>query len=715
MNCLRSVFRRFRHALAWDRWRVRRELPAGFRLRRYVALNGAGAVVAMCGLCVAIAEIVVVRWRPPCSGVVVPVGLTSLFWTFLHFASRSRIHRVPLPRRTRSGCLWRTLYWTAVVAVALATAGKDFVPAVFVFAALYVFRAAFAPKKTSGAETYVVTDTGRVFAGVVRPVALLWALYVVSIPLRPLDVRHPPRELVAEWLYDENGCLRKPLFFELESLAESPDTEEGISNLLSRVGDPPPERIRLVVGMSKLQSPKTGVAMDDLSTNVVDAAFAALHFGSDVSAKIAAVRDLVSAAESRRDVQTEAFAILDGSVNSKAQKFSLMPQYAGVLNSLQWNLAAAADSGNVEMFSDAMRLVEGVRDAMSGLRGGLLATLVSMLCERIQVSHVIRFSERTDVPGSAFAAEAARIAGRPVPEHARRMVQAIADDLAWDHLLFTKRDWEECGCWVLFGMPDPEEFANGASFGPIRRAFGGAMMTAFGTDFRSYRALEEELVEWNVADAAARLDPSFESAVRPGGMSPCRKLLRRGGYYRVKTEDAFNALEPFVAFEARARYADAMGAVQQAVLLLARFRREYGCDPVDLEGASAALGVDMPDPKSDFVELQYWKLPPESGKCPDGGSAYAIALVCKPHAPAWFRSARRGRDRAWLVIRNPAFPGTRPYRIYEYDASVRGKAVIPPTLAGFLPSVSDIRFLSVSGPEGVAEAERRLKDAGWSL
>lgn len=715
----RSFVKRLLHFLAWDDWRIRSDLPAGYRLRRYIAWNGVGAMMALWVL------VGLVLWQLdscPVPGTVVPfIVFCVLSWVFLHFDSRSRLHHVPQRARTRGEYLFAGAYWGSVliVVIVLVSCKADWGPkmaATGVIVALYAFRIIVVPRTLPESSTHGATDEGRVFAGFVRTALVLWALYLATAPLRPLDIRHPPREWIAEWLLDNGDRIREPVFFPIESIDECPDSAAGVSNLLARVGNPPPADIRLAVALAGLERlfPEGLSPAGDAKTNVVDAAFIREKFGSGFEGWQASFSDSVARFVDIGGFQTDTFAITNGTVNSKYQEFGLFPGYAGAIQHVSWDVVSAADIGSSGQFIDALSRAEALRDAAVRLRGRMVSTLVALLCDGIVVDAVMRFAERPDLKPEDFAAVRAWLASRRQTDFSRRFVQAAADESVFGHLLFAEHDRQEGGCWQLFGKPPMEGFANeGVEFSPLRRKLGGLAMTLGDVDRSAYRALWEEYVEWQVAGAAQRLDPSAQETASPPRRSAWKWTLLRGGFFRAITDYHFDGWLPFIRFEARSRYADAYRAVMETSLLLSEFRAAHGRDADSLEEAAEAVGAEVPEVDLRLLRLQYEGIPkPDAELAPSESSAFLLALVPSLDAPRWFKE--QGNGEGWLVVRNPAFPGTRPYRVYRYDG--KGKPIdVPESAAALLPAVSDIQFLSVSGPDGVPGVEARLKESGWKL
>lgn len=734
MNCLRSVFRRFRHALAWDRWRVRRKLPAGFRLRRYVALNGAGAVAAFFGMIVSTGCLG--------NGLIGNFTVLVLLWTFFRLSSRARIH--PEAPAWRSWRLWlsRTAYcavvalWFAAVSELTSFRGSPFFVLlaaylVFLPSAMCALRISLAPKSVSADTEGTFIDTGRMFAGVARPVLLVMTLVVaLESPPSPSPVRLS--DAAEALLFDETGTILKPPVFPCNGGWQDSEYDAFRANLLSGLGNPPPPETALVMSLADAGFDKMPDSAKDILSMCVSNRIDAISFDGVADGEFDGWMERQEAHAAKLGkttpgpMQIGVFMSTNEARSSLVESFGFgqFPTFAGVFQHVSADLAIGADSPDAGRFVEALDRAAVRRESLAHLRGGVIPSRLAVLIERLAADAIVRFAARTDIGTNDIAAVFRQIDAAPEPSLSEAGAAGLADETLRTYLWEPRRVWQEVGWLLLRGAPSSAESFLGENppFGRVRRWFGGLAMTAFGCPCETWIFFREHAAKTAIRRIADHSRP-------PGGRrrfdDDFRDALESISSTRVSAPGLFaddgiwsfaNDVGPGESsdrLQADARYADSLQAVEKAALALAWFRAVNDREAETLEEAAEAAGVEVPKPDPSFLALRHEYIAgPEAEFAPKGAGAHLLALLPTFDAPHWFSGT--GNGMAWLVVRNPVFSGSLPYRVYKYDGEGNSPVVHESALS-LLPSVSDIRFLSVSGPEGVAEAERRLKDAGWSL
>ncbi len=598
-------------------------------------------------------------------------------WVFVVCKRRNPVFRAFLR------WLWRVLVVVAAFLAGLALLPECFVPALVTLFFFWLFfraakRACFLWPRVFGEGT---SKGIRVWSAILLlPVSLmavglfLWSFYLAATPIRPLDYCPAPKEKISYRLKDERGNLPSKIYFDVGDSSCLPYSEEGWSNLLARVGNPPPPELRYVWIASRpdpfMESkPKNHLTalLNQRHTNLVLRTSLSDEDRSAVDDWLASYDErLGQLAES--PVRKAMDFLANGKYVGGSWRFSDNMYTRDLLHSSSI-LSFEADGGTVESFVDALRQCDTCASIAFENDETLDGCTAARILGDVKGNSILRFSERRGLSSRdcrivrhsirtkrnlPFAQSTAiGICREFLPGEIAHMVHKELSGL-----LFLK---------LLFSVPDEDEFGSPV-LGRIPCRFGEAMFFAMGFDWKGLAAGIRESQEWEAVRVSAMLDSGyhgqipfheFESPIRW-----LRGLWVRGGLYRTCN---FNLEPPCWVFNwnrirlVRSLFAEAHPAVSDAALQLAEFRAENGRDAESLEEASEAIGAEVPDTRSAFVDLRHERIAPPEGSVP-GSSAYALALVPKATAPDWFRE--KDRIEAWLVVRNPAFPGTRPSRIY---------------------------------------------------
>lgn len=688
-----SFFRRIRHFLAWDGWIVRRELPEGFRLRRHVVLFGFGMVIGFLALSL-ISGHIVIRKAEESLSILACLPVPFAVWFLLRCIGRfcCRFDSKPVPKRM------------------------------------------------------MFVDCGRIFAGLIRPTFVVWVMGAWLLSLIPVRQSEPPRWLIANWLFDDSGNMRNPICFPYGSH----DLNYCPSDFRHFLPDPSPEKIKLTIELESFPNLRNFDALQSLlkesTTNCLDIqniesmeSLAYLEWKTKwdtFCSRISAIDGL----QTDRFVVSDDDRLISGFVDRRLLSSDLVRE-------LSLDLAVSVDSDDPKKFAKAIDNAFILRDACTKLRGDIVSPLVAGLIHKLALESVLRFVERKEIGEDGIALLTDEIESRPPPDFSRRALFGMADDLLVRYRFRRRRLWQETGCMKLFGRPRFDRIRFSIPYSRFERMLGGVAMTLLGCSFRRYDVFCRELISYAVAEASIRLDepfirnsPHFRNSLDKCVIHDKFKSLAEmdswlfgewyaawyaatgGGEYMSPRDSrkpmAFRNANPHI--EISARFQDEFRSLMDAALLLARFRIKFGHDAWSLAEAAKKNGEVFQDVDSDFVELRYVRLEMPFGAT-SGSSAYALALVPKSTAPEWFR--KKDRIEAWIVVRNPAFPGTRRSRIYTLERFGEEETAPPNECLVAVEETADAgkaRFvvpdaLFGSDEKAIAAAERKLDDGGWKL
>lgn len=498
----------------------------------------------------------------------------------------------------------------------------------------------------------------------------LWSFYLAATPFRPLDYCPAPKEKIADWLKDDKGELPSKSYFDVGDSSCLPYSEEGWSNLLARVGNPPPPELRYVWIASRPDP-----FMESKPKNHLTALLNQRHTNLVLRTSLSDEdRSAVDEWLTTHDERLEQLAECSGShamcflandrcvVNQFA--VSLLPMWAGDVLHSQSVLSFEADEGTVESFVNALRQCDISASMALGNGETLVGCLVARLLFDIKGNSILRFSERRGLSSRDFRNIRHAIQTNLCLSFARcTAISACREPLPSEMVHRAHKEWSGfLFLKLLFSAPDDDEFGFPVP-GRIPSRFGEAMLFATGCDWKGKAAGIREVQEWEAVRVSAMLDPEYHGQIPPCESENPIRWLRglwvRGGILR--TVFSHSLCPSYYKFLVKALFADVYPAMEDAVLLLAEFRVDKGRDAASLEEAFEAIGAKVSDIQSAFVELRYERIAAPEGSLP-GTSAYMLALVPKATAPEWFRDSHYYDVR--LVVRNPAFPGTRPYRLY---------------------------------------------------
>ncbi len=675
---------------------------------------------------------------------------------FYRFLTDSGVMFVEFPnesalRHYRRRCIWRfvallvflalfvfLLWWRIGLLVLL----FPFLIPIAAFFLYGFFALDFIPERCepSGGETASVrcrVSTGRPFRAFAVTYCIIYALFLLSTPFRPLPLDPPPPELMAKihpCLLDENGNLRKRQIVVVEGIQSYKDIECVITNGTHKefavVGT------MLSQGFST-QYKEFANEVRDLEQSAKTNLLASVVFENQKG-----LEDwLGRVTETMNDAKTNAmpqlgyqsivpdFAVARGEHIRRLLGFlpNIIPFSPGfkALSSL------CVDSGNEQKIQDVLGLLSVYLDAMLCGDNNSTYTMYAGIFRRIAVSLIVRFAENADIANDVppsietafcsggtslyekglwdsyndFAGCSMTTVDYFLPMSGTSLPKALGE--------LSRRQPRSIG--RFFGKEDEVRsrvpiFVNTALWCPIL-----AFLDGYDTSAQmSYLKRGED---WKAILLTKALDAdelACDEILNAGTKHP----FGRGGLlFGVDHQFGLTMFPNIKPRLLQARYADRYDLVVSAALRLEQFRGEKGRDAASLDEVEEALSWKRNKTDGD-IEVVYRPVTPPEGAA-EGTFAYVIGLKPKDGC----RKAFGNTGVAWLVVRNPNFPGTLKRRFMTFE---RYKG----TGSNVKPLSWDLRIGDEDGkddpfvlpsaffgddPAALEEAVKTMKKRGWAL
>ena len=581
-------------------------------------------------------------------------------------------------------------------------------------------------------------STGRPFRAFAVTYCIIYALFLLSTPFRPLPLDPPPPELMAKihpCLLDENGNLRKRQIVVVEGIQSYKDIECVITNGTHKefavVG------AMLSQGFST-QYKEFANEVRDLEQSAKTNLLASVVFENQKG-----LEDwLGRVTETMNDAKTNAmpqlgyqsivpdFAVARGEHIRRLLGFlpNIIPFSPGfkALSSL------CVDSGNEQKIQDVLGLLSVYLDAMLCGDNNSTYTMYAGIFRRIAVSLIVRFAENADIANDVppsietafcsggtslyekglwdsyndFAGCSMTTVDYFLPMSGTSLPKALGE--------LSRRQPRSIG--RFFGKEDEVRsrvpiFVNTALWCPIL-----AFLDGYDTSAQmSYLKRGED---WKAILLTKALDAdelACDEILNAGTKHP----FGRGGLlFGVDHQFGLTMFPNIKPRLLQARYADRYDLVVSAALRLEQFRGEKGRDAASLDEVEEALSWKRNKTDGD-IEVVYRPVTPPEGSA-EGTFAYVTGLKPKDGCLKAFENT----GVAWLVIRNPSFAGTLKRRFMTFEQYITDEYAHPKTLSWDLrvgdEDVKDDPFVLPSvffgdDPAALEEAVKAMLKRGWAL